>query len=215
MNTLTESQLLEKARSLTGLSFHQIADAFEIPKPKALKQAKGWFGQCLETILGATAGNQARPDFIHLGIELKTIPLSPTGQPLESTYVCHAPLPFRETHWEHSCVFQKLQHVLWIPLITPTSGSFLDRRLGHPFLWKPNPTEYDILKRDWEELAEYLLIGQLEYIHARLGTYLHLRPKAPNSQDPRQTFNAEGAPIHIIPKGFYLRTAFTRTLLKS
>ena len=57
-----------------------------------MRHAKGWAGQLIELYLGATAGSKQQQDFPTLGVELKTIPVSPDAKPLETTYVCITPL---------------------------------------------------------------------------------------------------------------------------
>ena len=88
----TEQALLEKAQSIAGLTFGELADELNIPVPPDLKRDKGWVGMLLETALGATAGSKAEQDFSHLGIELKTLPINAEGFPLETTFVSLAPL---------------------------------------------------------------------------------------------------------------------------
>ena len=60
--------------------------------PPDLRRDKGWVGMLLEYWLGADAGSKAEQDFAHLGVELKTIPVDESGVPLETTFVCVAPL---------------------------------------------------------------------------------------------------------------------------
>ena len=55
----TEQALLEKAQSIAGLTFGELADELNIPVPPDLKRDKGWVGMLLETALGATAGSKA------------------------------------------------------------------------------------------------------------------------------------------------------------
>ncbi|RNL45110.1 MutH/Sau3AI family endonuclease, partial [Xanthomonas vasicola] len=87
-----ESTLLSRAQSLAGLTLQTLADQAGIPIPANLKRDKGWVGMLLEWHLGASAGSKAEQDFAHLGIELKTIPVDRYGKPLETTFVCVAPL---------------------------------------------------------------------------------------------------------------------------
>ena len=206
------AELLDRAGQFSGWSFHEIIEYLQISPPKSLKHDKGWCGQCVEQLLGASSGNLPKPDFADLGIELKTIPIHMNAQPLESTYVCTAPIPFRETIWQESRVYQKICQILWVPIIVDTHKTLLDRRLGQAYLWSPDPKEMRILQQDWEELTEYLILGQVDQLSARLGTFLHIRPKAANSRNPIQTINHEGELIYTVPKGFYLRTTLTKTL---
>ena len=109
----TEQALLEKAQSIAGLTFGELADELNIPVPPDLKRDKGWVGMLLETALGATAGSKAEQDFSHLGIELKTLPINAEGFPLETTFVSLAPLVQNSgVNWENSHVRHKLSKVL-------------------------------------------------------------------------------------------------------
>lgn len=87
-----ERQLFERAQALAGASFGELAARAQLPIPKDLKRDKGWVGMLLELYLGAMAGSKPEQDFPELGIELKTIPVDAAGKPLETTFVCVAPL---------------------------------------------------------------------------------------------------------------------------
>ncbi len=211
----TPDALQQRATKLAGCTFQDIAEQVGLPCPTHLTYAKGWLGQCLEILLGSTAGSQPVPDFEQLGIELKTIPVLPTLKPLESTYVCSAPLPFRDTEWQTSRVYHKLRCVLWVPIVTRSGQPFQLRRLGQAFLWTPTTEQGQHLQADWEELTEYLTLGHFIGLSARLGNYLHIRPKAMTSQVRIITTDSEGDALETIPKGFYLRSTFTEQILKS
>ncbi|WP_338253890.1 MutH/Sau3AI family endonuclease, partial [Shewanella sp. M-Br] len=106
------SELLERANMMAGVSLAQIASQRSIRVPKDLKRDKGWVGQLIEMELGATAGSKPEQDFLHLGVELKTIPIDTQGRPLETTYVCVAPLSnIQGLTWQNSLVCHKLQRV--------------------------------------------------------------------------------------------------------
>ncbi len=59
--------------------------------PENLKRDKGWIGVLLEIWLGASAGVNLSKILLP-GVELKTIPVDSLGRPLETTFVCVAPL---------------------------------------------------------------------------------------------------------------------------
>ncbi|MDH5371279.1 MAG: DNA mismatch repair protein MutH, partial [Gammaproteobacteria bacterium] len=88
----SEEQLLDRARKLAGMTLYELATNFNQPLPKDTRHAKGWMGQLLEVSLGATASSRAEPDFQLINVELKTLPLTSSGKPKESTYVCTVPL---------------------------------------------------------------------------------------------------------------------------
>ena len=211
----TEQALLEKAQSIAGLTFGELADELNIPVPPDLKRDKGWVGMLLETALGTTAGSKAEQDFSHLGIELKTLPINAEGFPLETTFVSLAPLVQNSgVNWENSHVRHKLSKVLWIPIEGSRDIPLRERHIGQPILWQPSAEQEHQLRQDWEELMELIVLGQLHKINATLGEVLQLRPKGRNSKALANAVNEQGQPIQSLPLGFYLRKQFTRQILQ-
>lgn len=211
----TEQELLSRAHDLAGLTLGELAQQAGIVTPPDLKRDKGWVGQLLEWHLGATAGSQPVPDFVDLGIELKTIPIGYHGKPLETTFVCVAPLiGLQGLHWENSHIRHKLARVLWIPVEGEREIPLAERHVGSPLLWSPSADEEQRLQRDWEELMDMIVLGHVEQITARHGEILQLRPKAANSKALTEAYGANGQPIKTLPRGFYLKTNFTAELLE-
>ncbi|CAI0958481.1 DNA mismatch repair endonuclease MutH [Serratia fonticola] len=209
-----EQQLLARAQALAGFNLGELAARAQVSIPKDLKRDKGWVGMLLELYLGAMAGSKPEQDFPELGIELKTIPVDATGNPLETTFVCVAPLTGNSgVTWESSHVRHKLARVLWIPVEGERQIPLAQRRVGSPLLWQPNQEETEMLRRDWEELMDLIVLGQVERITARHGEVLQLRPKAANSKALTEATGEQGQPILTLPRGFYLKKNFTRALL--
>ena len=212
----TLEQLLSQAQSIAGLTFGELADELHIPVPPDLKRDKGWVGMLLERALGATAGSKAEQDFSHLGVELKTLPINADGYPLETTFVSLAPLVKNSgVKWEHSHVRHKLSCVLWIPIEGSRHIPLRERHIGAPILWKPTDEEERQLKQDWEELMDYIVLGKLEQITARIGEVMQLRPKGANSKAITKGISKNGEVIDTLPLGFYLRKEFTAGILKA
>ncbi|HBO37571.1 MAG TPA: DNA mismatch repair endonuclease MutH [Pasteurellaceae bacterium] len=217
MNTpQTETELLARAKSIAGLTFAEVAKEINIPVPPDLKRDKGWVGMLIETALGANAGSKPEQDFAHLGIELKTIPINTQGYPLETTFVSLAPLIQNSgINWQHSHVKHKLSNVLWIPVQGERSIPLAERRIGMPILWQPNQEQEQQLRRDWEELMDYIVLGNVSMINARLGEVLQLRPKGANSKAMTKGIGQRGETINTLPLGFYLRKEFTAQILQN
>ena len=208
-------ELLSRCRRIAGFTLQELAAELGVALPLDLKREKGIVGQLLELALGASAGSKAEPDFPHLGIELKTIPIDQQGAPLESTYVCVAPMNgFAIERFEDSWVYRKLSRVLWTPIFASRDIPLAQRTIGQAFLWQPSPHELEVLKQDWEELMELLRLGQLSHIRGQHGVALQLRPKGANSQALTEALNEDGATVQALPRGFYLKTSFTRALLQ-
>lgn len=209
-----EATLLQRAQGLAGYTLEALAQQIGLPMPATLQRDKGWVGMLLELHLGASAGSKAEQDFAHLGIELKTIPIDSAGRPLETTFVCVAPLTGNSgVTWETSHVRHKLARVLWIPVEGERTIPLAARRVGTPLLWSPSAEEEQMLRQDWEELMDMIVLGQVERITARHGAYLQIRPKAANSKALTEGTGADGQPIMTLPRGFYLKKSFTAPLL--
>ena len=209
-----EASLLARAQDLAGLTLEALAARAGLPMPVDLKRDKGWVGMLLELHLGASAGSKAEQDFAHLGIELKTIPIDAQGKPLETTFVCVAPLTGNSgVTWLTSHVRHKLARVLWIPVEGGREIPLRERRVGAPLLWSPDAEEDEMLRQDWEELMDMIVLGRVEQITARHGAWLQIRPKAANSKALTEGIGDQGQPIMTLPRGFYLKKSFTGPLL--
>jgi len=213
-----EQELLERVHNLAGLTLAEVARDAKIEMPLDLKRNKGWVGLLLERVLGASASSRPEPDFPTLGIELKTLPITSQGKPLETTFVCVAPLTgLVGVNWQNCWLKQKLSKVLWVPIIcdTPSEKNIPlgDRRIGSAFIWSPSVEEEQLLAMDWQELTDMIVLGEVEKIHGKHGQVLQLRPKAANAKAKTQAFDRNGKPFMTLPRGFYLKTPFTQSLL--
>ncbi len=210
----TEEELLERANAVAGLALGQVATQAGWSCPANLRRNKGWTGQLLETVLGASAGSLAEPDFQTIGVELKTLPIDTRGLPKESTYVCTVPLEGSAGSWEDSWVHNKLRRVLWVPIEADPTIPLPQRRVGTPLLWSPDPQQEAALKQDWEELMDMVCLGELEKITAHHGSILQIRPKAADAKSLTWGIDAAGSRVPTTPRGFYLRSRFTTEILQ-
>ncbi|GGP40676.1 DNA mismatch repair endonuclease MutH [Shewanella saliphila] len=210
------NELMLRAHNMAGIRLADIAMDNQIAVPANLRRDKGWVGQLIESELGALAGSKPQQDFIHLGVELKTIPIDSKGKPLETTYVTVAPLVnIRGLTWQDSVVYHKLQQVLWVPVEGERSIPVGERRVGTPILWQPNVQQAHQLQQDWEEIMELIALGKVDKITARHGEVLQLRPKAANSQALTESIAEDGSIQLSNPRGFYLKIDFTQQILNN
>lgn len=210
---LSEKELLENASEIAGMTLQQIANEQGIKTPENQRYHKGWVGQLLEFSLGATAKSLPEPDFQHIGVELKTLPLNKNGIPKETTFVCVINLNETNKVWETSLVKHKLNRVLWIPIEADPKIPLTRRRIGNAILWSPNEKQELAMRQDWEELMGMIQMGELEQITAHHGQYLQIRPKGASAKALSKGINDEGNKIQTLPRGFYLRTCFTKQIL--
>lgn len=210
----SEQELINRCQAIAGKTLGSLASELNIDVPENLLRHKGWVGALLEAYLGADAGNKAEPDFVELGIEMKTLPLNKHGKPKESTYVCTVSMQQAGSlAWQDSWVRRKLAKVLWVPIEAESDIPIANRYIGNAWLWQPSPVQEMQLQQDWEELMDRIVLGEQDQITGKEGEYLHLRPKAANSKVLATGVSADGEYQQINPKGFYLRTQFTQMLL--
>lgn len=212
----SEEELLERAGRLAGRTLQRAATNAGLPLPANHRHAKGWTGTVAENFLGATAQNLSEPDFQLIGVELKTLPLGKNGLPRESTYICTVPLVETDrATWETSIVKRKLNRVLWLPVEGDPDIPFAERRFGTAFLWTPDVHQEILLRQDWEELMDMVVLGELDRIGSRLGRILQIRPKAANASSLGRFWDEDGNPAATLPRGFYLRASFTKEILQN
>ncbi len=209
----TEAELLERAHALAGWTLGEIGSRVGVEVPASAARAKGLAGTLIEKTLGATAASRAEPDFQEIGVELKTIPVDSAGRPRESTFVASISLSaMADTDWEQSVVWKKLRRVLFVP-IESGDKPLHARRIGLGGYWSPSEAELALLRRDWEHLAQMIAAGETEQITGHLGEVLQVRPKAAHGRSRRRAPDEEGAVQWTMPRGFYLRPAFTAQII--
>ncbi|WP_417445700.1 DNA mismatch repair endonuclease MutH [Kangiella sp.] len=212
----TKQELLDKAQSLAGFTLGELAMQYQSELPQHLLREKGRIGQFFEYLLGATSGSLAQPDFLELGIELKTLPIDSAGRPLESTYVSVVPLKdLHGLNWHNSVVRHKLMQVLWIPILAERTIPVEKRQVAMPFIWQPTSRQENLLRKDFEDAIETVAMGQIEQIDARYGEVMQVRPKAANAKALTEAIGPDGEMIKTLPRGFYLRPSFTRQILEN
>lgn len=210
---VSERELMIRACALAQRNIGEIAHALEWPLPADARRAKGFVGQLIEAALGADLEAFDKPDFMTLGVELKTIPIAPDGHPVESTFCCAIDMDQVDRElWETSRLRTRLARVLWVPVTGARFAALHERRVGVPILWSPRPEDEEALRGDWEQISG--LIGTGGVVTAHFGAVLQARPKAANSSVRRLSVDDEGL-SRTLPLGFYLRTSFTASIVKS
>ena len=211
---LTEDALLALADAIAGWTIGRLARSLGRETAPDQRRAKGLVGALVEAALGADAGSRPGPDFAALGIELKTLPVDRRGRPRETTFVCSLhPDELVRTSWEASRLRAKLARVLWVPVLSVPEVPLAERPLGAPLLWSPSPEDEARLRADHALFQGLVGAGRIDDVTAHLGEVVQVRPKAAHGRARRLSADEEGGPILSLPRGFYLRTAFTGALL--
>lgn len=210
----SSGELLDRAQALAGQTMGTIAHAHERAVPADLRRNKGWVGDTVERALGAGAGNKQAPDFEHLGIELKTVPLDASGRPLEATFVTQVAQPHSlfDVTWSESPTRHKLEHVLWVGVDGQRTMPVAERRIRCALLWRPSDAQWSVIAEDWHELMDLLRMGHAEELNTTIGEALHCRPKSATG-DRAWSIDSDGKRVAGTRLGFYLRPKFVGGLL--
>jgi DNA mismatch repair protein MutH len=215
-------ELEQRVAWLSGRSLRELERELGALGTQATRHRKGKTGQLIERALGASAGSLSVPDFVQLGIELKTIPLDDQGRPRESTFVCSLSVAEADrAEWQTSSVRAKLAHVLFVPIVHRAPAAPVDRApttddavIGRPLFWRPSDAQEAVLRADFDDLVGMIALGQIEALTAKLGHWLQVRPKAAHGGVRTRAYGPDGEFVATIPRGFYLRARFTGALLR-
>tara|TARA_B100000959_G_C14830431_1_gene561673 strand:- start:226 stop:912 length:687 start_codon:yes stop_codon:yes gene_type:complete len=209
----TIAELKLRADALLDCSVGEVAERLGIELPKDNTSGKGYVGLVAECALGADPKAGEKPDFVDLGVELKTLPLNADGRPSESTFCCAIDMAHADTEtWDTSRLRHKLKKVLWLPVESAKSANLAARRFGRALLWSPSEKMISVLEQDWNLLMGFIGAGMSDELSAHLGTYLQVRPKAAHSAVRTQGLGQDG-PKSVLPLGFYLRASCTQKIL--
>ncbi len=207
------AELQIRAEGLYGQTVGAVAKQLGIHLAADNKHGKGYVGLVAECALGADPKAGERPDFVDLGVELKTLPLNEEGRPSESTFCCAINMANADKQtWDDSRLKQKLARVLWLPIDSAKSKSLEERCFGRAFLWTPSEEMISVFEEDWNLLMGFIGAGMADELSAHLGAYLQVRPKAAHSGVRTTGVGADG-PEQVLPLGFYLRTVCTEKIL--
>ncbi len=208
-------ELIANLNFIVGKSLTELAEFARLPVPIDTLHGKGFTGELIEQCLGASAANQSIPDFPELGLELKSIPVDDNLCPLESTFLCYAPLTgIRHYSFETSPLYSKITRVLFVLIRASRELDFDERVVLGYFFYTPTEEELNIVRNDFNELYELVKTGNVEKINARIGQIIQMRPKGANGKVLTECIGPNGEIIKTRPRGFYMRRAFTQKLIK-
>jgi DNA mismatch repair protein MutH len=210
---LSEGELLARAQKLVGRTFLELSSMMGVELPSTSVRGKGKAGGLLEQWLGGRGGSNRVHDFPTLGIELKSIPLSATLLPSESTYVCTLRLEEADcVDWVDSWPRAKLAKVLFVT-IDDAEVPVHARRVHEAYLYQPSADDDDRLRNDYESIVGMIATGRMDLLTSHVGKCMQLRPKASDGRKNKVVPTVDGG-FQTGAKGFYLRPSFTAEILR-
>ena len=208
-------ELKGRLERIKGFTLGELAEALDLPCPHNSTKAKGYAGELVELLLGADANNLPVPDFTKLGIELKTMPVDRNFEPLETTYLCHAPLTsVRGIDFYSSVLYSKVRLILFVFILAEREMALPQRRIIDYYLFAPDEHELAQIKADYDELMDMVTEGQAQQITARIGTMVQMRPKCADGRQVVPCVTADGSFGWTRPRGFYLRREVNQNICR-
>lgn len=164
----SQSGLMAYAHKLEGRRFSEISESIGMLDENHRKHTKGVAAKVVETeYFGIPSNSSEKPDFEHLGIELKVSPLRyMRGTNLYTTkernvikMVDYEEIS-RVEHWTDMKVSQKLQSVLFVLYVHDNNVNAWDWKVVKTFLWSPNASQSERIQADYEIMRRKVLAGE-------------------------------------------------------
>lgn len=158
--TATEEQILYRAQGLQSMRLGDIPGVrITATEPK---RGKGEVGAAIERYFGIPPNSRAEADFPTAGIELKAVPLLPTGtgyRVKERTVL--GMIDYRSIiaeAWDTASVRKKLR-ILFVYYVHDVTTPKSEWEVIHTVLWEPDSRLEAFLKDDWEFVKEKVESG--------------------------------------------------------
>ncbi len=203
-----ESRVLQELRRFRGLTLADIARELKT----TLDGGKSAAAVLVRQAIGVSDNRARIREFEERGIRVKTIPLSPKGVAYEAmSFPRFDHMRVADETWEDSELLSNLQRLLIVPLVRDKRASSKDTQVwGTPFFWTPTPSEFDGIRKEWEDYVARIARGDAERLPPASATkYIHVRPHGRDSSD------TEEAPSvgHVPKKCFWLNSEYTAKIV--
>jgi len=153
-------------------------------------------------------------EFARLGLEVKTVRLSPAGRPYEAmSFPAFRYSELVAEDWEDSDLLSRLNRLLIVPIVGEDRDTpFEDCILRQPFFWTPSADELRVIEREWAMFKSEIASGHADDLTPASRTQLvHVRPKGRNRSD---TDDAPGIGP-VVKKCFWLNKDYVERVVRS
>ena len=223
----TKEEIIKKADEIVGKS---LADVLSIQDIKNIQKnlnkynlnRKGYLGQIIEEFFfNIKPGNVSRPDFLEVGIELKTNPIKINSR---GEYVSKERLVFSmidynsivNEKWDSSSFLSKNEFLLIMFYLWEKDLNILDYKFKFNFFLKllEDISKEDMyqIKQDWEFIKSKIKKGEAHLLSEGDTFYLGACTKAANSLVLRSQPNTS---IQAKPRAFSLKQQYLNLLIQT
>lgn len=180
---------------------------------KSIQRGKAGAALFMRQVFGITRTDATFRELLELGVTVRTVRVSPRGNPYESTSFPYFDyFELADETWEDSELKSFLEQVLFIPLVGATKASQRPTLMvGRSFIWRPNDSEWVQIQHEWEMFRDLIRTGQANALPTAERTkIIHVRPHATNSS---KKLKAPGG-IMAQKSSFWLNREFVERLVR-
>lgn len=188
---------------------------------------KGNIGNLVELALGLDTNSRQKPDFEHIGVEVKATPVEKAssgtwraGERLVITNISYRPednqVEGRERSFEESHLASKLDCILLCVYLRPAKHTKEDRteyEFNQVVLFSPPTEDMAIIRNDWEQIMSFVRNGRAEELSESMTKYLGACTKGSNSSvRKKQGYHPF---TDAKPRAFCLKSSYMTQLFNS
>ncbi|MFA6608457.1 MAG: MutH/Sau3AI family endonuclease [Candidatus Paceibacterota bacterium] len=221
------SQDLEKIaqHDLEGKTLQQIMASITASDSSTRVSTKAGVGYVIEEgYFGIGKNNTAGPDIPHLGVELKTSPLSlgkdgklRVKEPLSLNIINYSE-EYKKGNVTESSLYKKNKKVLFVWYIHDKNKLRSEYLIKYVFLWEMDSTVINEINDDYKMILDYIKKGEAHHIHQHQHTNLTLCPKHGGTfKDPSDRKSKTKQPFSDTPaeiRAFRLKNSYMNTVIR-
>jgi len=216
-NTRYDSNDKESILRFAGELTETTLREWVVPEHRKTFKGKGQFGQILEKgVFYIETNSESRPDFEVAGIELKSTPIKKLkrGEMVPKERLSLSNINYTtilDEGWEGS-FWNKNKGLLIIFYLYEKGKDIYDLKILGSILWKYPEEDLNIIKNDWNTIAEKVRLGEAHKISERDTAYLSASRKGAggNKDNRNQPHSSEKAP----QRAFALKPAYVNSIWK-
>lgn len=204
-----EDAVLRRLKTYEGKTLAQVAKTLGVP----LSRAKSGAAVLVRRAIGVLDDKASIEEFKERGIQIKIVPISPSGRPYEAmSFPKFNHMEVWKEEWEESDLLQQLDRMLIVPLIRSERRTAKEKQVwGRAFFWSPTADQLNGIECEWRDYGRRIQAGEANKLPGSSETkYIHVRPHARDSRDTEQAPRVG----QVVKKCFWLNPDFIARIVK-